>query len=107
EVLGRIQQAARHKQHIGKIGIEELPSAATGPVQDEHGIAHHAGWVALRRPERHVVNANLRKRFAARELEIARDPLAFLRRRIIRAASNRGRYEKEDRQSKLGAETTR
>ena len=45
---------------------------AAGAVQDQHCVAHDASGVALRRPDRPIMELQRRQRFARPELEIAR-----------------------------------
>ena len=83
EILRGVQRLAGAKQLPGEFRADELRAAATRAMTDEHCIAHHAFLVLLRGADSAVVNAQLGKRFAAREAKVPDDVVAFGGRGIV------------------------
>ena len=83
EILRRVQRLARPKKFGREERRKELRSTSRRPVRDEHGIAHHALRIALRRAERAVMDSQLRQRFAGAKPKIFEDEISLGRWRII------------------------
>jgi hypothetical protein len=99
EIFRRVEQLACAEQLAGEFRAQELRAGAARTVADPHGIAHDTVRVLLRLAERAVVQAQLRQRFAARELEVAQHEVAFDGRGVIRGPRGRAHGESAHRES--------
>ena len=88
EVASRVEWLARTKQLAREFGSQELRTTAAGAVTDDHRISHHSLGVLLRSAQGAIVNPQLGKLCAIRELEIGHDEVAFDRRRVFRRLRN-------------------
>jgi len=88
--------------------VEEVLAGACRTVEQQDRVRHMAGAVALRSPERGVVQADLREYIAGLELEIACDEIGFLLvgialRRERAGSKRRYRHNAEHRESSSNA----
>ena len=77
EVLRGVEQLAGAEQFPGETVGEELRAGPGRAVHDQHGIAHDAGGVLLRRAERAVVHPQLGQRFTRGEPEVPEHDVAL------------------------------
>lgn len=89
EVLLGIERLAFPEQPPAIRGAQEPNARSAGAVQDQDAVTHHAVGVLPRRAHGPVVNLHRRQAFAAAEREIARDEIAFDRRRECCGLSSR------------------
>ena len=82
EVLLDVEHAARHEQHIGEDGIQQRVRIAARAVQQQDGVIHMTGCIAMRRAQREVVQLEFRKRLAGTEAEVRQGNGAVLRRPV-------------------------
>ena len=75
-ILGRIERLTRAVQRAGEGGREHRCRRSAAAVQHEHRLAG-------RITHRCVMDAQFRHHVASVKLEVARDPVAFLGRRIV------------------------
>jgi hypothetical protein len=99
EVFRRVEELARAEQLAGEFRAQELRAGSTRAVPYPHGVAHDAFGVLLRLAERTVVQAQLRQRFAARELEVAQHEIALDGRGIVRGQGRRAQGKEACRES--------
>ena len=90
EVLGRIQQPARHEQHPGELLTQKLVRVAAGPVQYQDGVVDMPVRSAVRRAERDVMQPQVLHHLAVGEGEPRNDVRPVDRRRPRRRERRRG-----------------
>src|SRR5204863_9362463 len=96
EVARRIENLASAEELTREGLREKSRSGSTGAVKDQHGVAHDAGRVALRRADGPVMEVQLGQALAAAEREVVRDEVSFDRCRVLRRMCGSGQYDEQD-----------
>ena len=78
-VPGHIEELSGAEQLVGELRLQELGAAASGAMEDQDRVAHHALRVLLGLAQRPVVQPDLGPRLAAPEANITGDPVPFAR----------------------------
>src|SRR5579859_3270525 len=87
EIVARgIEQLLLAEKLAGKLLAQKVAPFTRGSMHDQDGIANDALVIALRTAERTIVHPQLGQSFAGREMKIAKDEVAGLRRRVFRCA---------------------
>ncbi len=84
EISGRVQQLSGTEQLAAEGLTEKRGACPACAVQNHHRVLNDTGSVAARRPECPVMQRQRRQRLAGPEPEVARDEIAFNRRRKLR-----------------------
>ena len=93
-VLRGIEKAAAREQLPGKIGPEELPAGAAGPVHDEDGVPHLAPGIPFGLADGAIVDPQLGQGAPGSELEALEDEIALDRGGILGRGGGRERGER-------------
>ena len=96
EIACRVEQLPGPEQFraeaVAAVSLaQEVAALAARAVQDQDGVAHGSGSVALDGAQRAVVDAQLRQRFTGLEAEILQDVVAFDGRRVLGRGSGNGK----------------
>src|SRR5579859_1894325 len=93
KIFRHVERLPRPVQFICKLRRQELRTRSARPMKNQNGVRHSSLRIPLRRPQRPVMQLQLRQRFPRPKLEIVRNVIAFFHnenRLFLSESRNRG-----------------